>query len=54
MGIPNAERTVVDVRKLRGYCLNLGPDEGKRKVRVFAAALNITADDAEVLAAILS
>ena len=53
MIIPNAERAVVGIQKLRGYCLNLEHDEGKHKARVFAAALNMTADDAGALAAIL-
>mgnify|MGYP001291980102 CR=1 FL=1 len=49
MPIPNAERAVVDIRKLRDYCLNPLHDEGKHKARLFAAALGLTADDAEAL-----
>jgi len=45
---PNAERAVVDMRKLRDYCLNPLHDEGKHKARLFAA-VGITADDAEAL-----
>lgn len=49
MKIPNAERAVVDIRKLRDYCLNPEHDEGKHKARLFLGALGITADNAEEL-----
>ena len=49
MRVPNAENAVVDVRKLRDYCLNPNHDEGKHKARMFAAAFGLTAKDAEVL-----
>lgn len=52
MLIPNAERAVVDIRKLRDYCLNPLHDEGKHKARLFAA-VGITANDAEDLHDIL-
>jgi hypothetical protein len=53
MPMPHAERAVVDIRKLRDYCLNPMHDEGQHKARVFAAALGMTADDAEALRACL-
>ena len=53
MPMPNAERAVVDIRKLRDYCLNPVHDEGQHKARVFATALGITADDAEDLRVLL-
>lgn len=40
-------------RKLRDYCLNPLHDEGKHKARLFAAALSMTADDAEDLREVL-
>lgn len=49
MTVPNAECAVVDIRKLRDYCLNSAHDEGKHKARLFAAALGMTRDDAEDL-----
>jgi hypothetical protein len=49
MKIPNADRAIVDIRKLYDYCLNPLHDEGKHKARLFAAALGITANDAEAL-----
>ncbi len=53
MPIPHAERAVVDIRKLRDYCLNPMHDEGQHKARLFATALGITADDAEDLRTLL-
>jgi hypothetical protein len=53
MLIPNAENAVVDIRKLRDYCLNLGHDDGKHKARLFLSILGMTADDADDLRQIL-
>lgn len=41
MKLPNAEHAVIDIRKLRDYCLNPLHDEGKHKARLFAAALGM-------------
>jgi hypothetical protein len=49
MKIPNADRAVVDIRKLCDYCLNPLHDEGKHKARLFVAALGMTANDADDL-----
>ena len=51
--IPNAQNAVVDIRKLRDYCLNLKHDEGKHKTRLFSSILGITSADAENLRKIL-
>jgi hypothetical protein len=51
--IPNAENAVVDIRKLRDYCLNPEHDEGKHKARLFSSILSMTADNAEELRQIL-
>lgn len=53
MLIPHAERAVVDIRKLRDYCLNPMHDEGRHKARLFAMALGMTTDDAEDLRELL-
>ncbi len=53
MLIPNAENAIVDIRKLRDYCLNLEHDEGKHKARLFAAALGMTAENAQELRSVL-
>ena len=49
MKLPNPERAVVDIAKLRAYCLNPQHPRGRHKARVFASALGLTADDAEEL-----
>jgi hypothetical protein len=59
MKLPNADRAIVDIAKLRDYSLNSTHGEGKHKARVFAALLGFTTDDAErlremILTAVLS
>jgi hypothetical protein len=49
MKLPNVERAVVDIEKLRDYALNPEHDEGQHKARVFRAALGLTRDNAERL-----
>ncbi len=49
MKVPNADRAVVDIRKLRDYSLSPTHRTGKHKARVFLAALGMTANDAESL-----
>lgn len=51
--LPYAENAVVDIRKLRDYCLNPKHDDGKHKARLFSSILGMTADDAEDLRHIL-
>lgn len=53
MLIPNAENAVVDIRKLRDYCLNLEHNDGKHKARLFTSILGMTADNADELRHIL-
>lgn len=53
MLLPNAENAVVDIRKLRDYCLNPEHYDGKNKARLFSSILGITADNAEELRQIL-
>lgn len=47
--LPNAENAVVEMRKLRDYCLSPEHPRGKHKARVFASALGITTEDSEEL-----
>lgn len=49
MHIPNPERAVVDIVKLRDYCLNSNHPRGRHKARLFIAALGIQAEDAAEL-----
>ncbi len=51
--LPNPWEAVVDVRKLRGYCLSAHHPRGRHKARVFVSALGLTANDAEELRAAL-
>jgi hypothetical protein len=53
MPIPHADRAIVDMRRLRNYCLNPAHDEGQHEAHVFAAALGLTVADAEALRNIL-
>jgi ribosome-binding factor A len=53
MKLPNLDRAVVDIVKLRAYCLNAGHPRGRHKARVFAAALGMSAADAQELQALL-
>ena len=53
MLIPNAESAIVDIRKLRDYCLNTEHEDGKHKARLFSSILGMTADNAEQLRQIL-
>lgn len=46
MLIPNSENAIVDIRKLRDYCLNSEHDDGKHKARLFSSILGMTADNA--------
>jgi hypothetical protein len=49
MKLPNANRAVVEIEKLRDYCLSATHPRGRHKARVFESALRITAEDAEEL-----
>ncbi|MBW4487588.1 MAG: hypothetical protein KME12_07345 [Trichocoleus desertorum ATA4-8-CV12] len=51
--LPFAENAIVDIRKLRDYCLSPSHDEGKHKSRLFSSILGMTAKDAEDLRQIL-
>lgn len=46
MKLPNGERAVVDIAKLRDYCLSPDHPRGRHKARVFAASLGLTAQHA--------
>lgn len=49
MKLPNGNQAVVDVEKLTGYCLNPDHPRGKHKARVFASALGISLEQADLL-----
>jgi hypothetical protein len=47
--IPNAKRAIVDINKLRHYCLNPAHPRGKHKAFVFTSALDFSSKDAVTL-----
>jgi hypothetical protein len=47
--LPNPERAVVEVRKLRDYGLNPQHPRGRHKARVSSSALGLTAADCDSL-----
>lgn len=47
--MPQAERAVVDLTKLRDYCLSATHPRGRHKARVFEATLGFTSAHAEEL-----
>ena len=49
MLLPNGTRAIVDIRKLRDYCLSPDNPRGSGKARVFARVLGLTARDAAKL-----
>lgn len=49
MKLPGAERAIVDIAKLRDYCLDPHHPRGRHKARVFGSALGLTQADAEIL-----
>lgn len=49
MKLPGGVRAVVDIEKLRDYCLASLHPEGRHKARVFLSTLGMTAADAESL-----
>jgi hypothetical protein len=51
--LPYGENAIVDIRKLRDYCLNPEHRDGKYKARLFLSMLGMTADNAEELRQIL-
>jgi hypothetical protein len=53
MKLPNGSHAVVDIEKLRDYCLSSQHPEGRHKSRVFLSALGITASDAEGLRSLM-
>ena len=53
MKLPNGDEAIVDIRKLTEYCLDPGHLRGRHKARVFAAALGLTAENAEELRQLL-
>jgi hypothetical protein len=51
--VPNADRAILDIRKIEDYCLNPAHPRGRHKARVFRDALGLSRSDAQWLREIL-
>ena len=49
MRLPNGERAIIDIRKLRDYCLNAAHPRGQHKARVFRSQLGLGQEHADWL-----
>ena len=49
MSLPNPDQAVIDIVKLRDYCLNPDHRRGQHKARLFAAVLGLTRQHADLL-----
>lgn len=47
--LPNGEQAIVDIEKLRDYCLDPSHPRGRHKARVFLSALGLSEQSAQVL-----
>ena len=47
--LPNSQNAIIEILKLRDYCLSTELPRGRHKSRVFREALGLTVDDAEWL-----
>ena len=53
MKLPNSEASIVEIEKLRDYCLSPEHPRGRHKARVFRSILGMTATHADELRAVL-
>lgn len=53
MILPNSSSAIIDIDKIRDYCLNPEHPRGKHKARVFESALGLTQADAETLRSLI-
>jgi hypothetical protein len=53
MKLPNGEAAIIEIEKLRDYCLSRSHPRGRHKARVFLSRLGMTAAHAEELSAAL-
>jgi uncharacterized protein DUF6883 len=51
--LPRGDRAILDIRKIREYCLNPAHPRGRHKARVFRDALGIQQSDAVWFRAVL-
>jgi Domain of unknown function (DUF6883) len=53
MRLPNADRAILDIRKIEDYCLSASHPRGRHKARVFREALELERGDAAWLRDVL-
>jgi hypothetical protein len=53
MKLPNGDRAIIDLRKLRDYCLSPTHRYGQHKAKLFAGALGVAMKDLDLLYAAL-
>jgi hypothetical protein len=53
MKMPGGDSAIVEIEKIRDYCLSRRHPRGRHKARVFLSALGMTSNDAEELRTIL-
>jgi hypothetical protein len=53
MKLPNGEAVIVEIEKIRDYCLSRRHPRGQHKARVFLSVLGMTSDHSEELRAAL-
>ena len=49
MKLPNGESAIIEIEKIRDYCLSVSHPRGRHKARVFQSVLGMTADHSEDL-----
>ena len=49
MKLRNSDQAIVDIEKLRDYCLNPQHPRGRHKARVFSSILGITGQESDIL-----
>jgi hypothetical protein len=47
--VPNADRAILDIRKIEDYCLSPAHPRGRHKARVFREALGLSQSDGQWL-----
>ena len=53
MKLPNGNAAIIEMTKIRDYCLNPAHPLGRHKARVFLSALGLTAADSVELSGVL-
>ena len=53
MKLPNADRAIIDRKKIYDYCLNNDHPRGKHKARVFLSTLGFSSENTDELIAII-